>query len=161
MYSKLFSVGSLPLTETYSFKNEMGVWKHTTLFSFYSLTKTNYTTKIRLTVQLLEGKKKSLTAISLPLKSTISSKYVFIPVSDSGPNKKNWNLPLPVQFSPPCRDKGQIPHSPGKESSEMSEGCPRGGDGCWGFNILIYSNVPHCLVCALRFLVRRWVKRKI
>ena len=43
----------------YSFNNEMGVWKHTILFSFYGMTKMNYAAKIPLKVQLLKGKKNS------------------------------------------------------------------------------------------------------
>ena len=57
MYSKLFSVGWLPLTDTYSFNNEMGVWKRTILFSLYNKTKKNDAAKIPLTVQLLKGKR--------------------------------------------------------------------------------------------------------
>ena len=42
------------------------------------------------------------------------------------PKKINRNLPLSVQFSPPSQNKGQIPHSSGKESSQMAEVCPGG-----------------------------------
>ena len=128
---KLFSVGWLPLTETYSFNNEMGLWKHTLLFSFYSMTKTNYAAKIPLRVQLLKGKKTvtQLIDISLPLNSSISSKHVFIAVSDFGEKKNHLKPYTSVQFSPPRQDKDRILHSPGTESSQMPEVCPVGGEG--------------------------------
>ena len=39
-----------------------------------------------------------------------------------------WNLTLPVQFSPPHAGKGQIPHTPGTEDSQMPVVFPGGGD---------------------------------
>ena len=48
----------------------------------------------------------------------ISSKHVFIAVSDFGARKKNhWNLTLPVQFSPAPR---------AQKISQMPELCPKG-----------------------------------
>ena len=43
-----------------------------------------------------------------------------------------WNLTLPVQFSPPHAGKGQIPHSPGTEDSQMPVVCSGGGRGGGG-----------------------------
>ena len=39
-----------------------------------------------------------------------------------------WNLPVSIHFSPPFWDKGQISHSPGKESNQMSEICQGRGN---------------------------------
>ena len=44
---------------------------------------------------------------------SISSKHVFIAVSNFSDRKKKWNQTLPVQFSPPHPGKSQIP-TPGK-----------------------------------------------
>ena len=55
------------------------------------------------------------------------------------PNQKKkaiWNLTLPVQFSPLRQDKGQILHSPGTESSQMSQVSPGGKGGCWSFDLI-------------------------
>ena len=49
----------LPLTKTYSFHNETGVWKRTILFSLFCMTMTNYAAKIPLTFQVRKGKKKT------------------------------------------------------------------------------------------------------
>ena len=56
-------------------------------------------------------------AISLPLVYSISSKHVFIAVSnfsDRTKKKKHWNLTLPVQFSSPHPGKSQKSPSPGR-----------------------------------------------
>ena len=79
-------------------------------------------------------------AISLPLKSSISFKYVFVAVSDLGPppppkKKIIGNLALAVQFSLPRKNKGRIPPSPGTESSQMANLCPWGGGGDVGVSI--------------------------
>ena len=47
-------------------------------------------------------------------------------LATSAPEKIIWDLTLPVQFSPPHAGKGQIPHSPGTEDSQMP-GLARGG----------------------------------
>ena len=63
--------------------------------------------------------------------------YVIIAVSDSSAKKRViWNLPLLVQLTPPCWDKGQIPHSPSKESNENNAlGLPREGRGLLKFRV--------------------------
>ena len=73
--------------------------KHTVFFSLCSLTKANNAATISLIV--LKGKwPLQLIAVSLPLNSSISSKHVFIAVSDFGAKKIIiWNLTPPVQFS--------------------------------------------------------------
>ena len=50
----------------------------------------------------------------------------FTAASDFGARKKAI-LTLPVQFSPPHAGKGQIPHSPGTEDSQMPGLCPGWG----------------------------------
>ena len=73
-----------------------------------------------------------------------SSEYVML--ATPAPKKINRNLPLSVQFSPPSQNKGQIPHSSGKESSQMAEVCPGGGGGELKFRvdrrISLSSSVP-------------------
>lgn len=55
-------------------------------------------------------------------------------VGDFGAEKKIVRkLTLQVQFSPPHAGKGQIPHSPGTEDSQMPGVCP--GEG--GASLLI------------------------
>ena len=129
----LFSVGWLPLTETYSCNNEIRVWKRPILFSTYSMTKTDFAAKI-----LGTGKKPSHLAncyITFPLNSSILSKQVFKSVCDFSALKKSWNLTLLVQCSPLHPDKVQIPHlteghtrqiahSPGTETSKMPKVFP-------------------------------------
>ena len=64
-------------------------------------------------------------AVSLPLNSSILFKRVLWLLATSAAN-----VTLPVQFSPPHTGKGQIPHSPGTEDSQMPRVCPgRGGRG--------------------------------
>ena len=111
-------------------------------FSLNSMTKTSYAAKF---LWQLIGKKSvtQLIAISLPLNSSISSKHVFIAVSDFGAKKKKkssealhflFNFPHPIQtkvkFSTPERPYHQISHSPGTGSREMRKvwpGSRRGG----------------------------------
>ena len=84
------------------------------LFLLYSITKTNYAAKIPSTVQLLKRRNKTIHLANCYL-SSISSKRVFIAVSDFGARKRNYLKPYTsiVQFSPPRPGKGQI-HHPGK-----------------------------------------------
>ena len=112
---KLFSVSWLQLTEAYSVNSEMGVWKHTKLFSLNSMTKTtNYTAKIPLTVQLLKGKKFAHYSFpSFRLFHLVQTRLQLLPTSSPKNWKVIWNLTLSVQFSPPHLHKGQLP-DPGK-----------------------------------------------
>ena len=151
MYFELFSVRWLPLIGTHSFNNEIGLQKRTIMFSLYSIANTNYAAKIHLTVHFLKRKKSAATwliAISLRLKSFISSKHIFIAVSDFGTRKKKIirNLTPPVQFTPPHPEKVQIPHpreglirqtphSLGTGNTQMPEVC-QVGEGCWSFNLI-------------------------
>ena len=77
------------------------------------MNKTNYAAKIPLTVQLLKGKKNvtQLIAIPLPLNSSISSKYVFIAVSDFGAKEEKSfeTLHFRFDFLHPAKTRVKFP----------------------------------------------------
>ena len=146
-YFKLFSAGWLPLIETHSSINEMGVWKHTILFSLYSVTKSNCAAKILFTVQLLRGKKKLLSS-SFKLFHLVQIR-IYSCKRLRGKKKIIWNLLLPVQFSPFRQHKGQIPHSLGTESNQMPEVWPRVGRKSFDLIAEYFSNARECRECLL------------
>ena len=146
MYYKLFSVRWLPLTETYSCNNEIGVWKRTILFS----TKTDFAAKVHGTVQLLIGKKPSHLAncyITFPLNSSILSKQVFKSVSDFSAlalkKVENWHFNF--NFPHPTQTKFKIPTP--REAVPVNLPTPRAQKivkclrftqdrWCWSFNLV-------------------------
>ena len=112
-------------------ETEMGVWKHTIWFSFYSMTKTNYAAQISLTVHKVSsvGKRKKShldNCYISSFNSPISSKHVFIAVSDFGAKQKNfWILHFQFNFRHPPRQTSN--------SRGLSQG---GGGGCSSFDLI-------------------------
>ena len=123
------------------------------LYSFHSMTKTNYAAKIPLTVQLLRKKKIHLANChisSVQLFHLVQTR-VFTGVSDFGrPQKKHiWNLTIPAQFS--TLDLGKCQIRLPKKVLPVNFPTPRtqkivkypwiagegGGRGGWSFDLIL------------------------